>query len=70
MPHVSSKKSSGVCLREYAVTPLDIGERILIRVLPVSPFSPCDALGISRYPHPEGEPCIYIPVQYRRRPLH
>ena len=29
-------------------------------MLPVSPFSPCDASGISRYPHPEGEPCIYI----------
>ena len=26
-------------------------------VLPVSPFSPCDAPGISRYPHAEGEPC-------------
>ena len=28
-------------------------------VLPVSLFSPCDAPGTSRYPHPEGEPCIY-----------
>ena len=34
-----------------------IGGDICIRVLPVSPFSPCDAPGISRYPHPEGEPC-------------
>ena len=35
-----------------------IGGNLCIRVLPVSPFSPCDAPGISRcYPHPEREPC-------------
>ena len=30
------------------------------QVFPVSPFSPCDAPWISRYPHPEGEPCILV----------
>ena len=34
-----------------------IGGNIFIRVLPVSPFSPYDAPGILRHPHPEGEPC-------------
>ena len=37
------------------------------RALPMSLFSPCDAPVISRYPHPEGEPCnictlLYEPV--------
>ena len=36
------------------------GGKIFIRVLPVSSFSPCDAPGISRYPHPEGELCTII----------
>ena len=36
------------------------GGKICIRVLPVFPFSPCDAHGISCYPHPEGEPCVYV----------
>ena len=41
-----------------------IGGKIVVRVLPVPPFSPCDAPGISRYPHLEGEPCtcIYNPT--------
>ena len=57
MPHVASKKSSGVIYVSTRNT--IIGEKIFMRVLPVSPFSPCDAPGISRYPHPEGEPCMY-----------
>ena len=34
----------------------------MLRALPVTPFSPCDAPGISRYPHPEGERCIMYQV--------
>ena len=29
----------------------------MLRALPVTPFSPCDAAGISRYTRPEGELC-------------
>ena len=35
----------------------------MLRALPVTPFSPCDAPGISRYTHPEREPCtLYVIV--------
>ena len=39
-----------------------IGGKIFVRVLQVSAFSPFDAPGISRYTHPEGEPCIYYGI--------
>ena len=35
-----------------------IGGKTFMRVLPVSPFSPRDVPGTSRYPHPAGGPCI------------
>ena len=57
MPHVSSKKKSNE-VNYVSTRDTIIDEKICIRVLPVSPFSPCDAPGVSRYPHPEGEPCI------------
>ena len=63
MPHVSSKKSSGVYLREYAQH--HNRWEICIRALPVSFFFPCDAPGISRYPHPEGEASIHVGYDVR-----
>ena len=59
MPHVSSRKAVGFVYVSTRNT-IIIGGHIFIRVLPVSPFSSCDAPGISRYTHPEGEPCTHM----------
>ena len=39
----------------------------MLRALPATPCSPCDAPGISRYTHPEGEPCKTYYVPYGNR---
>ena len=36
----------------------------MLRALPVTPFSPGNAPGISRFTHPQGEPGIYIYPAY------
>ena len=48
--------STNVCLVYYmCVTRLVLRfTNNMLRALPVTPFSPCDAPGISRYTHPEG----------------
>ena len=46
-----------------------IGGKICIRVLPASPFLPCDAPGLSRYPYPQGKPCISVLFRWERKTL-
>ena len=58
MLHVSLRRAVGLIYVSTRNT--IIGGKLCILVLPVSPFPPCDARGISRYPHPEVESCIYI----------
>ena len=42
----------------------------MLRALPMTSFSPCDALGISRYTHPEGEGCMYTCIGHSREWLY
>ena len=43
---------------QYSSPALFLVARTAARVLPTCPFSTCDTPGISRHPHPDGEPCI------------